>query len=198
MAIDIAVVVLAYLLGSVSLAIVICKLAGLPDPRTEGSRNPGATNVLRYGGKKAAAAVFVGDFAKGLVPIVIARALEFQPSTVAIVGLAAFAGHLFPIFFSFKGGKGVATSLGVMFGFAWPAALVLMAIWLSMAIAFRISSLAAITAALCAPITVWLTQPADVYVMATAFISLTLLWRHRSNIRNLMQGSEPKIGKKQG
>jgi glycerol-3-phosphate acyltransferase PlsY len=196
MIIDMAVISLAYLLGSISSAIVICRLAGLPDPRTEGSRNPGATNVLRYGGKKAAALVLLGDLSKGLIPVLVARMLDLSPATIAMVGLAAFAGHLFPVFFGFKGGKGVATSLGVMFGFQWLAAIILAAIWISMAVISRISSLAALTAAVCAPAVVWWTSATSEYVIATSTMSLVLLWRHRSNIRNLLHGIEPRIGKK--
>jgi glycerol-3-phosphate acyltransferase PlsY len=196
MGLDIAVVAFAYLLGSVSSAIVICRLCGLPDPRTEGSGNPGATNVLRFGGKKAATAVFVGDLSKGLIPVVVARLLELPPPAVAAVGLAAFAGHLFPVFFGFRGGKGVATSLGVLLGFAWSAALILAAVWVGMAFALRISSLAAITAAALAPAVTWLAGADIEYRWATFAMSLVLLWRHRSNIRNLVRGVEPRIGQK--
>ena len=198
MGLDIAVVAAAYLLGSVSSAIVICRLCGLPDPRTEGSGNPGATNVLRFGGKKAAAAVFAGDLLKGLIPVVAARLLALSPAAVALVGLAAFAGHLFPVFFGFRGGKGVATSLGVLLGFTWPAALLLAALWIVMALVFRISSLAAITAALAAPAVMWLAEAQTDYVWATLAMSLVLLWRHRSNLRNLIRGVEPRIGRKRG
>lgn len=196
MGLDIAVVAAAYLLGSVSSAIVICRLCGLPDPRTEGSGNPGATNVLRFGGKKAAAAVFAGDLLKGLIPVVAARLLALSPAAVALVGLAAFAGHIFPVFFGFRGGKGVATSLGVLLGLACPAAMILAALWIGMALVFRISSLAAITAALAAPAVMWLAGAQADYVWATLAMTLALLWRHRSNLRNLIRGVEPRIGKK--
>jgi len=195
MLLDIAVCVLAYLLGSVSSAIVICKAAGLPDPRGQGSGNPGATNVLRYGGKKVAALVFLGDLLKGLIPVVIARALDLAPSTIAIAGLLAFAGHVYPVFFGFRGGKGVATALGVLIGFAWLPALSLAAVWLVMAVTFRISSLAAIAAALIAPVVMWTMQPHGELAAATLLMSLVLLWRHRGNLRNLLRGAEPRIGK---
>src|SRR5690606_503999 len=198
MLLDIAVCAFAYLLGSVSSAIVICRIAGLPDPRGQGSGNPGATNVLRYGGKKVAALVFVGDLVKGLIPVLVATALQLAPMTIAIVGLLAFAGHVYPVFFGFKGGKGVATAVGVLLGFAWLPAIILAALWLAVAIVSRSSSLAAITAAIFAPLIVWLTQPVAEYTIATMVISLVLLWRHRGNLRNLMQGSEPRIGKKGG
>lgn len=196
MVLDIAVCVLAYVLGSISSAIVVCRLAGLPDPRGQGSGNPGATNVLRYGGRKVAALVFAGDLLKGLAPVLVARMLELSPSTIALVGLLAFAGHVYPVFFGFRGGKGVATALGVLLGYAWPPALVLAGIWVAVALASRISSLAAITAAALAPVVVWAMQPQFEYVVAALIMSLALLWRHRSNLRNLMQGVEPKIGSK--
>jgi glycerol-3-phosphate acyltransferase PlsY len=196
MGIDIAAAAFAYLLGSVSSAIVVCRLAGLPDPRTEGSGNPGATNVLRYGGRKVAAIVLLGDVLKGLIPVMVARLLELQPPVVAVIGVAAFIGHLYPVFFGFKGGKGVATSLGVLLGWAWPAGVILAAVWVGMAMVFRISSLSAITAAIIAPAVVWLAQAPAAYVTSTAVMSLVLLWRHRSNIRNLLRGAEPRIGQK--
>jgi glycerol-3-phosphate acyltransferase PlsY len=196
MGIDIAAAAFAYLLGSVSSAIVVCRLAGLPDPRTEGSGNPGATNVLRYGGRKVAAIVLLGDVLKGLIPVMVARLLELQPPVVAVIGVAAFIGHLYPVFFGFKGGKGVATSLGVLLGWAWPAGVILAAVWVGMAMVFRISSLSAITAAIIAPAVVWLARAPAAYVTSTAVMSLVLLWRHRSNIRNLLRGAEPRIGQK--
>lgn len=197
MYLDIAVCVFAYLLGSLSSAIIACKLAGLPDPRDQGSGNPGATNVLRYGGKKLAALVLAGDLLKGLIPVLLAVMLGLAPLTIALVGLLALAGHLFPIFFGFKGGKGVATALGVLFGFSWPVAVALLLIWLGMALVFRISSLAAIAASVSAPVVMWLAEPAAwEYIGATLLISLILLWRHRSNIRNLSAGTEPRIGEK--
>lgn len=198
MVLDIAVCVFAYLMGSISSAIVVCRLAGLPDPRGQGSGNPGATNVLRYGGKKVAALVFLGDLLKGLIPVLAAKALALSPAIVAAAGLLAFAGHLYPVFFGFKGGKGVATGLGVMLGYAWAPALVLAGAWLAMALAFRISSLAAITAAVLAPGVMWAMQPQGEFVFAALLMSVMLLWRHRRNLRNLMQGVEPRIGKDRG
>jgi acyl phosphate:glycerol-3-phosphate acyltransferase len=197
MYLDIAVCVFAYLLGSLSSAVILCKIAGLPDPRSEGSGNPGATNVLRIGGKKLAALVLAGDLLKGLLPVLVAQLLLLPPLTVALAGLLAFVGHLFPIFFGFKGGKGVATALGALLGFAWPVGIALVMIWLGMALVFRISSLAAISAAVAAPVAMWLAEPgAWEYIAATLAMSLLLLWRHRSNIRNLSEGTEPTIGDK--
>lgn len=196
MLLDIAVCVFAYLLGSISSAIVICRMAGLPDPRSQGSGNPGATNVLRYGGKKLAALVFLGDLLKGLIPVLAAKALALSPATVAVAGVLAFAGHLYPVFFGFKGGKGVATAVGVLFGYAWLPALCLAGVWLAMALAFRISSLAAITAAIFAPGVMWALQPHGELVAATIVMTVALLWRHRSNVHKLLHGAEPKIGKR--
>lgn len=191
---DIAVCVCAYLLGSVSSAILLSRAAGLADPRSVGSGNPGATNVLRHGGKKLAALVFLGDMLKGLIAVLIAAALKLPPLTVAIAGLCAFAGHLYPVFFGFKGGKGVATAFGVMLGYAALPAVAVGAVWLSMALIFRISSLAAITAAVFAPAAMWRLQGEHEFALATLLMSVVLLWRHRSNIRKLMQGAEGRIG----
>jgi glycerol-3-phosphate acyltransferase PlsY len=196
MLLDISFAIAAYLLGSISSAIVICRLLGLPDPREQGSGNPGATNVLRYGGKKAAAAVFLGDMLKGLLPVLGARWLELPAATIAAVGLLAFAGHIWPVFFRFRGGKGVATAFGVLSGWAWLPAAVLAAIWIGVAAASRISSLGAISAALCAPLVIWAMQDQPVYAYATVLMSVVLLWRHRSNLRNLLRGAEPRIGQK--
>lgn len=184
-----------YLLGSVSAAILTCRLMGLPDPRTQGSGNPGATNVLRLGGKKAAAVTLFGDMLKGLLPVLIAHWLVDTPVVVAIVGLAAFFGHLYPVFFAFRGGKGVATALGVLFGLSGWIGLATAASWLAMAVLVRISSLSALVAMALAPLyTGWLSgQPS--WVVATAVMTAVLYWRHRSNIIKLLRGTEGRIGK---
>ena len=140
-----------YLLGSISAAIIVCKLMGLPDPRSEGSRNPGATNVARIGGKKAAALTLLGDMLKGLLPVLLAHALDAGAVVLAGTALAAFLGHLYPVFFGFQGGKGVATALGVSFGLHWLAGLTIAGIWLVMALLFRYSSLSALTAIALSP-----------------------------------------------
>jgi len=184
----------AYLLGSVSSAIIVCRLMGLPDPRTQGSKNPGATNVLRFGGKKAAAITLVGDSLKGLVPMLIGHLFGVGPAVLAATGLAAFLGHLYPIFFGFRGGKGVATALGVQFGLAWPIGLTVAAIWLFVAKVLKISSAAALVSMALAPLIVWLVWPEPVLVLVQLVISILLFWRHRSNIRNLVTGAEDKIG----
>jgi len=148
-----------YLFGSISTAIIVCKLMGLPDPRTTGSRNPGATNVARIGGKKAAALTLAGDLLKGLIPVLTAHALQADATVLAGTALAAFLGHLYPVFFGFQGGKGVATALGVIYGLYWPVGLLTTAVWLAMALLFRISSLAALTAMLVMPAGFYWLQP---------------------------------------
>ena len=191
---QIALIVLAYLLGSLSTAIITCKLMGLPDPRTQGSKNPGATNVLRFGGKKAAAVTLFGDFLKGLLPVLIGLALKMDPQTLALIAMAAFLGHLYPVFFGFQGGKGVATALGVILGLSWQVALAAMLTWLVMAKVFKISSLSALIAAVLTPLYCWLLTPQQEFIILLIVVSVLLIWRHRSNIRNLISGSEGKIG----
>jgi glycerol-3-phosphate acyltransferase PlsY len=190
-------VVLGYLAGSISTAIIVCRIMGLPDPRSEGSRNPGATNVLRFGGKKAAAITLVGDFLKGLLPVFIGRWVGLDDTGLALTGLAAFLGHLYPVFFGFAGGKGVATAFGVILGLAWPLALVALGIWLFMAFVVRISSLSALTAAALTPFVGWWLGVAPSYLGVISFMVVLLIWRHRSNIRKLLAGAEDKIGKDQ-
>ena len=187
-----------YLFGSISTAIIVCKLMGLPDPRTGGSGNPGATNVARLGGKKAAALTLIGDMLKGLIPVLIAHALQAGPTILAGTALAAFVGHLYPVFFGFRGGKGVATALGVIYGLYWPVGLLTTAIWLGMALLFRYSSLAALTAILLTPPGFMWLWPEPPVIIAMAIMTVMLYWRHRSNISNLLNGKEGKIsfGKK--
>ena len=185
-----ALLVSAYLLGSISSAIVLSKVMGFRDPRSEGSNNPGATNVLRIAGKRAAFFTLVGDFLKGLVPVLLAQWLEFDPLAVALAGFATFAGHCFPVFFGFRGGKGVATAIAATVGFNWIAGVILIAIWLLFARVFRISSLAAIISFCALPLLIyWRTQNLEVSVVFVA-LSVILIWRHKSNIQRLIQGSE--------
>lgn len=193
MMIDILLVAGGYLLGSISTAIIVCKLMGLPDPRTEGSRNPGATNVARLGGKKAAALTLIGDMLKGLIPVLIAHALHASPTVLAATALAAFLGHLYPVFFGFQGGKGVATALGVIYGLYWPVGLFTTGIWLAMAVMFRYSSLAALTAILLTPLGFLWLKPDMPIIIAMLIMTVILYWRHRSNISNLLNGEEGKI-----
>lgn len=194
MIIELSLTIGAYLIGSLSAAIIVCRLLGLPDPRTQGSRNPGATNVLRIGGKKAAAIVLLGDTLKGLLPVFIARLLQVDDNVLAAVALAAFVGHLYPLYFGFHGGKGVATALGVLLGVAWSVALAAVATWLMVAKVFRISSLAALTAAVLAPLLLWLDNASQPILIMGWVMSLLLLWRHRGNIQRLITGEEGRIG----
>lgn len=188
----------AYLIGSISSAIIVCRMMGLPDPRTEGSNNPGATNVLRIGGKKAAAITLFGDSLKGFLPVLVANLLGVPPLILAAVAMAAFLGHLYPVFFGFKGGKGVATALGVQFGLAWQIGGVIALIWLFMAKVVNISSLSALVSMALAPIVVWFFMPEPELIIMQITLSLILFWRHRSNIRNLLDGSEGQISEESG
>lgn len=190
------VIVVGYLLGSVSTAIVVCRLLGLPDPRSQGSGNPGATNVLRLGGKQAAAVTLLGDLLKGLLPVLLARVLGLAPTVLALTALAAFLGHLYPLFFGFRGGKGVATAFGTLLGLNPWTALAALATWLVMAALFRISSLAALTACVLTPLYLWWLQAPSAYVLALAVMAILLLWRHRGNIQRLLAGTESRIGQR--
>ncbi len=188
--------VLSYLLGSVSSAVVVARLMGLPDPRSIGSKNPGATNVLRYGGKKAAILTLAGDVLKGVIPVLLARAVTADATIIALTGFGAFLGHLLPAFFGFRGGKGVATALGVWLAINPWVGLALLLTWLVMAVLFRYSSLAALTASVTAPFYVWWLSPGPAYLAAMLVMSAILVFRHRSNIRNLIAGTETRIGAK--
>ena len=191
---------IAYLIGSISFAVVSSRAFGLPDPRTYGSNNPGATNVLRTGRKAAAAVTLLGDSLKGLVAVVIAA--QFAPPesvelAKAVAAAAAIVGHMYPVFFRFEGGKGVATALGVLIALNVYVALGTLATWLVIAFFFRISSLAALVAALFAPFfTLILYNHAHPYFASVALISALLIWRHRSNIRKLLAGTEGRLGSK--
>ncbi len=193
-------ILMAYLVGSLSAAIILCRLLGLPDPRTQGSGNPGATNVLRIGGKKAAAATLFLDMLKGLLPVLLARVLDAPLEIQAAVAFAAFLGHLYPVFFRFQGGKGVATALGVLLALNGLVGLATIATWLVMALLFRISSLAALTAILLTPLYFWLLDRQPPLLAVAMVITLLLFWRHRSNIRKLLDGTEGRIslGSKRG
>jgi glycerol-3-phosphate acyltransferase PlsY len=192
--IDYALILAAYLLGSLSSAIIVCQMLGLPDPRTQGSNNPGATNVLRIGGKKAAAITLFGDMLKGVLPLLLGHWLGSSTEVLALLGLAAFFGHLYPVFFGFQGGKGVATALGVQFGLYWPIGLGVALIWLFMAKVVKISSLSALVSMALAPLLVWWLRPEWPLLAMQLLISLLLFWRHRSNIRQLVRGEEGRIG----
>ena len=185
-----------YLVGSVSTAIITCKLMGLEDPRRVGSTNPGATNVLRHGGKKAAIITLIGDMLKGLVPVIAVTMIEPAAAAIAVTGAGAFLGHIFPVYYGFKGGKGVATYGGVLIGFSWLSALAAGVIWLLTAKVSRLSSLSALVAALCAPFILWRVSGSVELTATLGLMSALLYWRHRSNMRNIIAGKEHKIGVK--
>ncbi len=187
-------IIVGYLCGSISSAVLVCRLAGLPDPRSEGSRNPGATNVLRIGGKGPALATLVGDFMKGYLPVATAGLMGAPVVAMAGVMVAAFAGHLYPVFFGFQGGKGVATALGVVAGLSIWLGLAAGATWLVTAIITRISSASSLVTALLVPVYTWFLTGHWMLVAATVILALMQFWRHRANISNLLSGSEPKIG----
>ena len=193
-------VVAAYLLGSISFAVVTSRAFGIADPRTYGSGNPGATNVLRSGKKLAAALTLLGDAAKGWVAVALAMHFAAPDAqrilVIALVFLAVFLGHLFPVFLKFKGGKGVATALGVLLALNVWLGLAALATWLAVALVFRLSSLAALMAAVSAPVYAMLLGLPHEWVAASVIMSMLLIWRHKSNIQNLLAGRESKIGKK--
>ena len=186
----------AYLMGSVSSAILISRLLGLPDPRTEGSRNPGATNVLRLGSTPGAVLTLAGDIAKGVLPVVAARWILDEPVLLTLAALGAFLGHLFPAYFRFEGGKGVATALGVLVVIDWQLAPFLIATWLVVAATFRYSSLAALVTAAAAPLYLFWFTGEPVFVGLGIVLAVLLYFRHSKNIRRLLRGDEQKIGKK--
>lgn len=184
-----------YLLGSVSSAIIACKLMGLPDPRSQGSGNPGATNILRMAGKKLAIVVLIGDVLKGIIPVALAIVLGLSPDLLGWVVLATFLGHLYPVFFKFQGGKGVATAIGGIFILSWPLGLALILTWLLIVLIFRYSSLGAIVAAVLAPVYgYWLLMPGN--YLPIVIMCIFLIYRHWKNIKNLLAGKEDKIGAK--
>ena len=186
-----------YLAGSVPFALLVSKVMSLPDPRTYGSGNIGATNVLRSGNRVAALATLVGDVAKGWVAVLVARYLQLPAEMVALVGFAAFLGHVFPVWLRFNGGKGVATAAGVLIAFDWRLGLAVLVVWLTMAVVSRYSSLAALTAALFAPAAAWyLLGGAGPYFIAVVAMSILLIVRHHQNIRKLLRGEESRIGDK--
>ena len=180
----------AYLLGSLSSAILLSKLMGFTDPRTDGSNNPGATNVLRIAGKKAAFFTLVGDCLKGLIPVLLAHWLVDDRFIVALTGFSAFLGHCFPLYFNFKGGKGVATAIAVSLGFEWIVGVIIIAIWLLFARVFKISSLAAIVTFVSLPGLIYWQEATVATTGIFMLMSSILIWRHKSNIQRLLQGNE--------
>lgn len=194
-------VIAAYLLGSVSFAVVVSRAYRLPDPREYGSGNPGATNVLRSGRKSAAALTLLGDSAKGWLAVFCAQQWsgDGRELAMAFAALAVILGHMYPLFHGFKGGKGVATALGVLLGLNWVLALGTMATWITIAVFFRYSSLAALVSAVFSVFfTLILFNAGHPFLWSVAVIAALLVWRHRSNIRNLLSGKERKLGAKAG
>ncbi|MFK7794118.1 MAG: glycerol-3-phosphate 1-O-acyltransferase PlsY [Gammaproteobacteria bacterium] len=189
-------IILAYLAGSISSSILIARLLKLPDPRSLGSGNPGATNMLRTGSKKAAAFTLVGDLLKGLIPLLIARSLGFELFVLCLMGMAATIGHMYPIYYQFRGGKGVATTLGVLLGINWVLAVIWMATWISTAKLTGYSSLAALVATALLPIAAYFMQLQAIVIYLSGAIAMLVIWRHQSNIKNLLNGKESKIGPK--
>ena len=194
------IVLAAYLLGSISFAIVVSRVLALPDPRSYGSKNPGATNVLRTGSKLAAVLTLVGDAGKGWLAVWLAALAAGSPAAIGLAaplaGLAAFVGHLFPVFHRFQGGKGVATAAGVLAGLDPWLGLATMATWIIIVLFFRISSLAALAAALFAPLYAWWLFGLRPVLPVVVVIAGLLAWRHRANISRLLAGTEPRIGRK--
>jgi glycerol-3-phosphate acyltransferase PlsY len=192
------VAVVAYLLGSLSFAVIVSRVSGLPDPHTYGSGNPGATNVLRTGRKWAALLTLLGDAGKGLAAVLIAAHLEGPGEGAglfaAVAALAAFLGHLFPVYFRFRGGKGVATAAGILLALDWRLGVAVLGVWLGVAFLSRYSSLAALSASLVAPFLALLLGLPVAGIVAVLVMSILLLWRHRSNIVRLVQGRETRIG----
>ena len=189
-------VLAAYALGSISFAVVVSRAFALPDPRTFGSGNPGATNVLRSGNKLAAAMTLAGDAAKGFVAVWLARRFGqgggIDEAAIAAAAVAVFLGHLYPVFFSFKGGKGVATAVGILFALDWRIGLGALVVWLAVFAGTRISSLSALCASVAAPVFAWSLLGAGWRAGAVTLLALLVLWRHRANIANLLQGNEPR------
>ncbi len=193
MILAIVLVVLGYLCGSLASAVIVCRIMKLPDPREQGSGNPGATNVLRLGGKKAAALTLAGDVIKGAVPVLLAHLLSDSPVVLASTAVAAIVGHMYPVFFQFKGGKGVATTLGAVAALVYPVALFMGAVWVLTAMATRYASLASLAAAVAAPLfaLVFIQEPAT--ILALVIIAALLVYRHRENIQRLRDGIESEI-----
>ena len=180
-----------YLLGSVSSAIIFCQLAGLPDPRENGSRNPGTTNVLRIGGRLSALGVLLFDVLKGMLPVALALRFRLEPSEIGFIALAACLGHVFPIFFHFRGGKGVATALGTLIPFGMEISGLSLATWLITFLVFRYSSLSAVITALILPAFVWWYKPE--FTFPVALVCCLLVYRHHDNIQRLWRGQEDRI-----
>jgi glycerol-3-phosphate acyltransferase PlsY len=186
-------IICAYLVGSISAAIIVCKILNLPDPRTQGSNNPGATNVLRIGGKKAAAVVLVGDGLKGALPVLVAQYLGINLFEMTLVAMAAFLGHVYPIFFGFKGGKGVATFIGALLALNYLVGLSFALTWLFVAKVLKISSLSALVATLLTPLYFYLLTSDLNATYVIGVICIWIFYTHKSNIQRILSGEESSI-----
>ena len=186
-------IIFAYLIASISMAIIICKILDLPDPRTQGSNNPGATNVLRIGGKKAAAATLVGDGLKGFIPVAIGQHMGLETQALALIALGAFLGHVYPIFFGFKGGKGVATFIGSLLALNYFVGLAFVVTWLFVAKVLKISSLSALIATLLTPLYFYLVVGDIETTFIVGILSLWIFYTHKSNIKRMLSGEEDSI-----
>ena len=194
MLVDLLLIIIAYLLGSLSAAVLVCNILGLSDPRSGGSGNPGTTNVMRLHGKKAAFLTLSGDILKGIIPVLLAKVISNSEIIIALSGLAAFLGHIFPIYFGFKGGKGVATLIGVLFATHWQLGAAYVLTWILTAFIFRYSSLAALIAAILTPLYAYFSGQESQYIVILIIIMIILLWKHKPNIINLIKKKEDKIG----
>ena len=186
-----------YVAGSIPFAVIVSRILALPDPRTYGSKNIGATNVLRSGSRIAALLTLVGDAGKGWAAVIVARLLGAEDEILAMVGLAAFLGHVFPVWLRFRGGKGVATLIGVVAALLWQAAIVVAIIWILALLLTRYSSVSGMVGAIAAPIAAFLLQRVDLSILF-AGLALLVLWKHRANIGRLLKGTEPRVGKSSG
>jgi glycerol-3-phosphate acyltransferase PlsY len=185
---------LAYCLGSLSSAILVCRLFSLPDPRVAGSKNPGATNVLRLGGRLPAFLTLLGDILKGFLPVLLVKLVTSNPYIISAVLLAAILGHLYPVFFQFKGGKGVATAIGALLALSPVLGILFVCIWLIVFALTRYSSLSAMLATVCMPLCAWFVDKR--YIPVLLLLAIIILWRHRENIARLVKGQEDKVGSK--
>jgi glycerol-3-phosphate acyltransferase PlsY len=194
--IPIVAAIAAYLVGSIPFAVVVSRVMGLPDPRSFGSGNPGATNVLRSGNKMAALLTLAGDALKGWVAVWVALQMGFAEDVVAVVAIAVFLGHVFPVWLRFQGGKGVATAAGVLFAIDWRVGVAVLVVWITVVVVSRYSSLGALTASLFAPVAVYYVVGAGPLLAAACAMCLVLVWRHKANIGKLLRGEESRIGEK--
>lgn len=195
MLINFGLVIFGYLSGSIASAVIVCRILGREDPRTLGSGNPGTTNVYRLYGRRAACLTLAGDLLKGAIPVIAAGLTDAPDFIIAATGMAAFLGHLYPVFFNFRGGKGVATLTGIILAVNWLLGLVFIGTWLSLALLFRYSSLSSISATLLTPVYCWLLLHSPAYIISFTSMTVLLIYRHRQNVMNLIAGREPRLGR---